>query len=50
MFKTAQGKSHRKNIFHEFFKKNSENAFPLKQLMVLSESAPQQLSNEWSCQ
>jgi hypothetical protein len=38
-----------------FFEKNSENAFcpesdRLEKLMVPSESAPQVLSNEWSCQ
>jgi hypothetical protein len=39
-----------------FFEKNSENAFyspkkvESKKLMVPSESAPQELSNEWSCQ
>jgi hypothetical protein len=40
----------------EIFEKNSENAlFPhkmveLKKIMVPSESASQELSNEWSCQ
>jgi hypothetical protein len=35
-----------------FFEKNSEKTFPRKQLkqMVPSESAPQELSKEWSCQ
>jgi hypothetical protein len=36
------------------FEKNSENAFfppnRIEKLMVPSESAPQELSNEWSCQ
>jgi hypothetical protein len=33
-----------------FFEKNSENAFPPEKLMVPSNSVPQELSNEWSCQ
>jgi hypothetical protein len=38
--------------FNMGFEKNSENAFfPwIEKLMVLSDSAPQELSNEWSCQ
>jgi hypothetical protein len=34
-----------------FCEKNSENAFPpkIEKQMVPSESAPQELSNEWSC-
>jgi hypothetical protein len=35
----------------EFWReKKSENASPIEKLMVPSESAPRDLSNEWSCQ
>jgi hypothetical protein len=39
----------------EVFEKNSENEIPpkmdqSKKVIVLSESASQELSNEWSCQ
>jgi hypothetical protein len=39
----------------EFLEKNSENAFSLENgrletQMIPSESAPQEFSNEWSCQ
>jgi hypothetical protein len=42
------------SIVNRLFEKNSENVFSQKncieKLMVPSESAPQELSNEWSCQ